>query len=120
MQIYERNIHSLVKRVSKTHIVTEASLLDLNHSMTVSLKINVNTRTIEEAKGETSKTPFAICQETLKKMKSLEWLKIARGVNKKLIHELAQADGCTHLYELALMAVRLSFNVMIGLNMDWN
>src|ERR1035437_1562772 len=112
MKIYERNINSFVKKLDENTIVTEASLLDLNHSMRVALTIDLKTRKIIKSEALMLKAPLGICDSTTALMKDLEGLVLERGINKKLITALAHADGCTHLYELALNAVRLSFNVM--------
>ena len=119
MEIYERNINSNVRKVGKSFILTEASLLDLNHSMRVSLKINLKSRKIQSADAVILKAPLTVCGSTTALIKRLKGLKIERGINNKLIEHLAHAEGCTHLYELALNAVRLSFNVMIGMDFNW-
>lgn len=118
--LFERNINSVVKQVDKDHILTEASLLDLNHSMRVTLKIHLKTREIVQANADISKAPLKFCDQTLQLVKKLEGHKIERGINQKLLSFLGKSDGCTHLYELALNAVRLSFNIFIGLGYDWN
>lgn len=119
MEIYERNINSSVRKLDDHTIVTQASLLDLNHSMRVVLKINLKTRQIEDASAEILKAPLKVCDSTLDLLKGLVGLKLERGINGHLIRVLGGEEGCTHLYELALNAVRLSFNVMIGMKFDW-
>jgi hypothetical protein len=118
-RIYERNVNTFVQRLDSERILTESSLLDLNHSMKVALTVNLKTLKIEEATAQILKAPLRVCDSTTALMKNIEGLSIGRGVNKKLLQLLAQDDGCTHLYELALNAVRLSYNVMIGLRFDW-
>ncbi|MEW6455609.1 MAG: DUF2889 domain-containing protein [Acidobacteriota bacterium] len=119
MEIYERNINSSVRKLNEKYIVTEASLLDLSHNMRVELKINLETSVIEEASAQILKAPFQVCNYTLENIKRIEGFKIERGINKKLINALGKSDGCTHFYELALEAVRLSFNVMLGIRFNW-
>ena len=120
MQMYERNINSTVTRLDADHILTQASLLDLNHSMRVALTINLKTREIVDAKSEIMKAPLKICNSTNDLVTKLKGLKIERGINRKLVEALGTSDGCTHLYELALNAVRLTFNIFIGLQFDWD
>ncbi|OFZ11095.1 MAG: hypothetical protein A2Z20_04185, partial [Bdellovibrionales bacterium RBG_16_40_8] len=120
MQIYERNINSTVTRVDDDHIVTQASLLDLNHSMRVLLTINHKTREITNAEALIIKAPLQICKSTTTIVAQLIGLKIERGINRKLIEMLGHQDGCTHIYELTLNAVRLTFNVLIGQQVDWD
>lgn len=119
-QMYERNINSTVTRLDAEHILTQASLLDLNHSMRVALTINLKTREIVDARSEIIKAPLKICNSTVDLVKKLKGLKVERGINRKLVDALGTSDGCTHLYELALNAVRLTFNIFIGLQFDWD
>ena len=120
MQIYERNINSTVVQHDSEHIETHASLLDLNHSMRVSLKINLKSREIVSARAEIVKAPLNICHTTTSLMDKLVGLRVERGINRKLVEALGMNDGCTHLYELALNAVRLTFNILIGKQFDWS
>ena len=114
MEIYERNINASVSRDGADHIRTKASLLDLNHNMRVEIRVCVADREIVEANAQMTKTPFKVCTQTMKFVKNLEGLKIERGITRKLSQLLGRAAGCTHLYELAVEAVRLSSNVMLG------
>lgn len=118
-KIYERNINSNVHELGANRILTEASLLDINHNMHVELEINTKTRVIEKARAFIQKAPLKVCDTTTDLMQKLEGQKIERGINRVLLSALGHADGCTHLYELALNAVRLSYNVMIGMHFNW-
>ena len=114
MEIYERNINASVRRDDDEHIRTKASLLDLNHNMRVEIKVNIKDRIIVEAQGQIVKAPFQVCGQTVKFVKNIEGLKIERGVTRKMGGLLGKSEGCTHLYELAVEAVRLSSNVLLG------
>jgi hypothetical protein len=118
MDIYERNINCAVQQLSDERIGTKASLLDLNHNMRVDLIVNVKTREIERARVQMTKTPFAVCHQTEKLVEAVQGLRIERGISARLYQLLGRGRGCTHLFELALEAVRLSSNVMLGLNVD--
>lgn len=118
MDIYERNINCAVQQLSDERIGTKASLLDLNHNMRVDLVVNVRTREIERARVQMNKTPFAVCRETEQLIDGVRGLRIERGVSARLYQLLGRGRGCTHLFELTLEAVRLSSNVMLGLNVD--
>ncbi len=120
MKIYERNINSTVRKTSDHELVVSTSLLDLNHSMRVELKIDLNRNVIQEADAEITKAPLQICSYPLQKVKSLVGLKVERGINKRLAALVGGSEGCTHLYELALNAVRLAFNVKLGMQFDWD
>lgn len=119
MELYERNINSKVKKVDDHHLLTEASLLDLNHSMTVGIKVHIGSAEIVDAYAVVLKAPLGVCDQTVGLAKKLIGIKIERGVNAKLVQALGGCEGCTHLYELGLNAVRLTFNVLIGMQFDW-
>ncbi|MCB0365281.1 MAG: DUF2889 domain-containing protein [Bdellovibrionaceae bacterium] len=119
MKIYERNLNSSVRKVDEDHIMVETSLLDLNHSMRVEILVNTKTNVIENAVSETTKVPLKACDVPQGHINNIIGLKIERGINRKLIQILGGCDGCTHLYELALTSVRLTFNVLMGLRYDW-
>jgi hypothetical protein len=114
MEIYERNINAAVRRVDDDHIVTKASLLDLNHNMRVEIRVRISDRTIVDSRAELVKTPFQICFQTARFARNMIGLKIERGITRRMSDLFGHADGCTHLYELAVEAVRLSSNVLLG------
>jgi len=114
MEIYERNINAAVRRDDEEHIVTKASLLDLNHNMRVEIRVRIADRTIVGALAQMTKTPFMVCHETARFADNMVGLRIERGVTKKLSDLFGHSEGCTHLYELAVEAVRLSSNVLLG------
>lgn len=114
MEIYERNINASVRREDEEHIITKASLLDLNHNMRVVIKVRISDREIVDADGQIVKAPFRICGQTVNFVRNLIGLKIERGVTRKMADLLGRADGCTHLYELSVEAARLSSNVLLG------
>jgi hypothetical protein len=120
VKIYERNLNSSVRKIDETHILVETSMLDLNHSMRVELKINTKTNVIEDAVSETTKVPLKACAVPQNLIKQVIGLKIERGINRRLIQILGGGEGCTHLYELTLTSVRLTFNVLMGLRYDWD
>lgn len=119
VKIYERNINSAVHRIGPKHLLVSASLLDLNHSMRVEIRVNMESDEIEDAVAEITKAPLGICQEPITRVKAIIGLKIARGINKDLVRTLGGPLGCTHLYELALHAVRLAFNMKLGMKFNW-
>jgi hypothetical protein len=114
MEIYERNINASVSRDGEDQIRTKASLLDLNHNMRVEIRVRIQDRTIVGADAQMVKTPFAVCHSTASFVKNLVGLKIERGITRKLSNLLGRSEGCTHIYELCVEAVRLSSNVLLG------
>ena len=114
--IYERNINVAVSRKNEHEIVTKATMLDLNHHIRVELTIDLTNETITDAQAQMTKVPYSVCQLTLNNIRKIVGLRIERGVHKQLVDRLGHADGCTHMVDLAMEAVKLSANVMIGLN----
>jgi hypothetical protein len=114
MEIYERNINAAVRKDGDGYISTKASLLDLNHNMRIEIRVRISDRKIVEATAQMVKTPFAICGQTAAFAKNLEGLTIERGITKQIAGLMGRSEGCTHLYELAVEAVRLSSNVLLG------
>ncbi len=114
-EIYERNINVTVSRSNEHEIVTRASMLDLNHHIRVSLTIDLVTEKIVAAEARMVKVPYDICQLTLTNITKIVGMKIERGINKRIVRALGRAEGCTHMVDLSMEAVRLSANVMIGL-----
>ena len=113
-EIYERNINVSVSKLGEKAISTKASLLDLNHNIRIELTIDVQTKMILNAHAQMVKSPFAICQQTLNKINNVVGIKIERGIHAKLVGALGHSDGCTHLVDLTMEAVRLSANVLLG------
>lgn len=114
-QIYERNINVSVAWKNESEIITRASMLDLNHHIVVELTIDLQSEMITDANAQMTKVPYGICQFTLSNIKKVIGMKIERGIQKQLIDALGHSDGCTHLVDLAMEAIRLSANVMLGL-----
>ena len=113
--VYERNINIAVARKNDREIVTKATMLDLNHHIRVELTIDLQNETITDAQAQMTKVPYSICQLTLNNIRKIVGLKVQRGIHKQLLDTLGHADGCTHMVDLAMEAVRLSANVMVGL-----
>jgi hypothetical protein len=113
-EIYERNINVSVSKLGEKEIFTKASLLDLNHNIRVELTVDVPTKMILSVHAQMVKSPFGICQHTLRKIDNVVGLKIERGIHGKLVDALGHSDGCTHLVDLTMEAVRLSANVLLG------
>ena len=114
-EIYERNINVAVAWKNEHAIITRASMLDLNHHIRVELSIDLQNESITDAHAQMTKVPYGLCQFTLSNIKKIIGMKIERGIQKQLIDVLGHSDGCTHLVDLAMEAIRLSANVMIGL-----
>lgn len=114
MEIYERNINITCATLENGHLRTAASLLDLNHNMRVEIEVDSATRTIVDARARMVKVPFRICAATTETVRNIVGLRIERGINRRLAVALGRSEGCSHIFELALEAVRLTSNILLG------
>jgi len=115
MEIYQRNINTALEKLDAETMLVEAAFLDLDHSITVELRIHQPTRTITGARAEMVKVPFeTACRETLGRMTNLEGLVIERGIGKRVANAIGRNTGCVHLVELAMTAIRLAANALVG------
>lgn len=113
MDIFQRSIHSNVKKIDDDHLHVVSSLLDLDHSFNLELTVRISTHTIEAAKASMSKAPLSRCFAALGSFSQLEGLTIARGIIKEMRSRLGGPKGCAHLMELLSDAVRLTSMLLI-------
>jgi hypothetical protein len=114
MDIFQRSIHSNVKRRGEDHLLVTSSLLDLEHSIHFEMVVRISTATIEAAKGAMSKTPLTLCLRGTEGISELVGLTIGRGVVRQIQERLGGPRGCAHMVELILDAVRLVSMLLIG------
>ena len=114
MEIYQRNINTVVHHLGEGKILVEASLLDLDHSARVFLTFEVGERKIVEARAEMSKVPFKVCPRTLGKIDELVGLRVEAGVVRKVAERIGHRTGCVHLVELAVNAVRMAAPILMA------
>lgn len=114
MDIFQRSIHSNVKRRGDDHLLVTSSLLDLEHSIHFEMLVRISTATIEGAKGAMSKTPLTLCLQGTEGISDLVGLSIGRGVVRQIQGRLGGPRGCAHMVELILDAVRLVSMLLIG------
>jgi hypothetical protein len=114
MDIFQRSIHSNVKKIDEDHLQVASSLLDLEHSFNLELTVRISTHAIEVAKASMSKAPLTRCFSALGSFSRLEGLTIDRGIIKEMRSRLGGPKGCAHLMELLNDAVRLTSMLLIG------
>ncbi len=119
MDIFQRSVHSNVKRLDGDRILVASSLLDLEHSFHLEMTVRVSTGEIEAAKGSMSKTPLSRCQKGAEGIPSLVGLRIDRGIIREVHQRLGGPRGCAHMVELINDAVRLVSMLLIGGKVDY-
>ncbi len=112
-ELYQRNINVTVEKADSNHVLVQASLLDLDHSIRFSMKVHSTTKVIVEAGAQMIRVPFQKCRETLSLTEGIAGLVIGRGINKKLAEALGHNIGCMHLVELGMTAARMAAAVLV-------
>lgn len=119
MDIFQRSIHSNVKKTDDDHLLVTSSLLDLAHSIHLELRVRISTKTIESAKGSMSKTPLKRCLGGVDGIPQLAGLPIDRGVMREIHRRVGGARGCAHMVELLTDAIRLISMILIGNSVNY-
>jgi hypothetical protein len=112
-ELYQRNINVVVETVDDDHIVVQASLLDLDHSIRFSMEVHTATGTIVGGNAQMIRVPFAKCRETIARVEKIGGLVIERGINRKLANVLGRNTGCMHLVELAVTSARMAAALLV-------
>ncbi len=119
MDIFQRSIHSNVKKIDPDQLLVTSSLLDLEHSFHLELRVRISTRTIEAAKASMSKTPLSVCARAVGAIPDLAGLSIDRGILREVNGRLGGPKGCAHLVELLTDAIRLISMILVGNEVDY-
>ncbi|MHB8834393.1 MAG: DUF2889 domain-containing protein [Candidatus Methylomirabilia bacterium] len=119
MDIFQRSIHSNVKRIDDGRILVTSSLLDLEHSLHLELVVRLANRTIESAKASMSKTPLTRCSKGVDVIPKLVGMVVDRGVLREIHRRVGGPRGCAHLVELLDNAVRLISMILIGNSLNY-
>jgi len=80
---------------------------DEEHDMEVRLLVEKGSGTILSADAKMNIVPYGkICRQSLGVIKTLEGMKITKGITKDVYKNVGGVTGCTHLVEIALEAMR--------------
>jgi hypothetical protein len=112
--VYERNINIRLHPVDQSTVVVAATLLDLHHSISAEITIDLAKREIVNADAKMVRVPYTNCPNALVNIRSIIGLKIERGINKQIADRLGHAAGCTHIVEIIQNAMRFSSSMLIG------
>lgn len=113
-EIYERNINIRMHPVDARTVLLAASLLDLHHSISIEITIDLETRTISGAGIKMMRVPYTACSAATANIEKIVGLTIERGINKKIADSLGHAAGCTHMVEILQNAMRFAASMLIG------
>ncbi len=112
--VYERNINIRLSPVDTNTVLLTTSLLDLHHSITVEIKLNLTTQEIIDADVKMMRIPYTGCSKAKENINKIIGLKVERGVNKKIADAMGHATGCTHIVEILQNAMRFAASMLIG------
>ncbi len=112
--IYERNINIRLRQLDAQTVVLAASLLDLHHSISIEIKIDLSTQRIADAGVKMMRVPYTPCAMAAVNIEKIIGFRIERGVNKKIADALGHAAGCTHVVEILQNAMRFAASMLIG------
>ena len=119
MDIFQRSIHSNVKKIDGGRLLVTSSLLDLEHSLHLELIVRTADRTIESAKATMSKTPLTRCSRGVDGIPGLAGIVVDRGVLREIHRRVGGPRGCAHIVELLENAVRLVSMILIGNSLSY-
>ncbi len=117
--IFQRSIHSTVRRVEPDRLQVVSSLLDLEHSFHLEMTVRMADGTIESARASMSKAPLRRCLAGAEGVSRIEGLRIDRGVIREIHRRLGGPRGCAHMVELITDAVRLVSMIRIGASVNY-
>lgn len=114
MDFLFRTINSYVHDHDERYLVLLSNLTDFAHIFEVKMKIDTKTNIIVEAEAKYYKTPYKICNKTVKLIDKIVGIEIKRGVVKDIAKILSGLEGCIHLFELVENAIKLASTIIIG------
>ncbi|MDN5325450.1 MAG: hypothetical protein PWP41_145 [Moorella sp. (in: firmicutes)] len=108
MDLFQRKIEARVVETGPDAIQVAIKLNDTFHEIALTLEARPSDRTITGARAEFIRFPYDRCRDTTARLDSLAGVTIAPGVWRTVAREVGGKDGCTHLYELTMEALRVA------------
>lgn len=115
MDLLERNINVLIKKLDEDTIFVRSSILDLHHSMFFEMEIDFITREITNVNAAMVKVPYPVCQDALANIQKCVGLRLERGLAKRMADILGKNTGCTHMLEIALTGARTASYAILNI-----
>lgn len=108
MDLFQREIRARVVEAGPDAIRVAVKLNDSFHEIALTLEVRPSDRTITGARAEFIRFPYDRCRDTMARLDNLVGVTIAPGVWRTVAREVGGKDGCTHLYELTMEALRVA------------
>lgn len=106
MRLYNRSVQSFAEKTAEDRMVLEASLVDTFHELNLALEVSLPDQTIVAARAEMQRSPYPICADVMAKVGALVGHRAGPGIGKLARETLGGPQGCSHLAELVMEAVR--------------
>ncbi len=106
MRLYNRSVSSFAEKVADDRMVLEASFIDTFHELNVTLEVRLPDQVIVAARAEMQRSPYPICADVMDRVKDLIGQTAGAGIGRVVRGSLGGPQGCSHLAELVLEAVR--------------
>lgn len=108
MDLFQRKIEARVVETGPDAIQVAIKLNDTFHEIALTLEVRPSDRIITGARAEFIRFPYDRCRDTMARLDNLVGVTIAPGVWRTVAREVGGKDGCTHLYELTMEALRVA------------
>lgn len=105
MYLVNRSKHCSVKEVNGD-LCVKAILMDSVHEMVMEVLATPEDLLIKKVTLEMVRVPDELCREVVYKVKSLEGLTIGAGITKKVMERVGHSEGCVHVSDLFMEAVK--------------
>ena len=106
MRLYNRSISSYAERIADDRMVLGSFFIDTFHELNVTLEVHLPDLTILAAHAEMQRSPYPICADVMKNVHALVGKSAGAGIGKLARETLGGPQGCAHLEETLLEAVR--------------
>lgn len=107
MKVYTRAKFVSSEKIGENTLETRSSLVDTIHEMEVVIVTDMKKSEIIEARSEITRAPYKICFEVCQLASGLAGLKIDQNIGKNIRKMTGGPDGCFHLEDLSLDAVKV-------------
>jgi len=108
MELFQRRIQSQVILVGSDTMQVEIKLDDTHHEIQLNLEVKASTRTVTAIQGRFIRAPYDRCEDTAVLLENMVGVSIAPGVWRTVARKVGGKEGCTHLYELVMEALRVA------------
>lgn len=106
MELYSRRKFVSVALTGRDELTAKAGLDDGVHEVQVIVVCRATTAEIVSAQAEMIKYPWNLCETAGKAIALIEGIKIGPGIRREVEKKIGQKEGCTHVADLVIEAIR--------------